>query len=503
MKKPLVLMILDGFGIAPTDGNAIAAAKKPNLDKIFAENPHTQIGASGMDVGLPDGQMGNSEVGHTNIGAGRIVYQELTRITKSAQDGDMDKNPALVKAMENAKNNGKALHFMGLLSDGGVHSHNSHLYALLEMAKRMGLEKVFVHCFMDGRDVPPSSGKDYVAQLLKKMEEIGVGKVATVMGRYYAMDRDNRWERVEKAYAAMVYGEGEHADCPLCAMQNSYDKEVTDEFVIPTVCKGAEPISEGDSVIFYNFRPDRAREITRTLVDPDFTGFERKKGFFPLTYVCMTQYDATMPNVDVAYKPESLDNTFGEYISNKGLTQLRIAETEKYAHVTFFFNGGVEKQYPGEDRILVKSPAVATYDLQPEMSAYEVTDKMVEAVKSGKYDALILNYANCDMVGHTGVFEAAVKAVEAVDTCVGRVVEAVKEMGGCVLLTADHGNADRMVDTDGSPFTAHTTNPVPFCVINHPCELREGGRLADIAPTMLKILGLPQPAEMTGESIIK
>ncbi len=502
MKKPLVLMILDGFGIAPAEGNAIAAAKKPNLDKIFAENPHTQIGASGMDVGLPDGQMGNSEVAHTNIGAGRIVYQELTRITKSAQDGDMDKNEALVKAMKNAKENGKALHFMGLLSDGGVHSHNSHLYALLEMAKRMGLEKVFIHCFMDGRDVPPSSGKDYVADLLKKLDEIGVGKVATVMGRYYAMDRDNRWERVEKAYAAMVYGEGEQADCPLCAMQNSYDKEVTDEFVVPTVIKGAEPISEGDSVIFYNFRPDRAREITRTLVDPDFTGFERKKGFFPLTYVCMTQYDATMPNVDVAYKPESLVNTFGEYISNKGLTQLRIAETEKYAHVTFFFNGGVEKQYPGEDRILVKSPAVATYDLQPEMSAYEVTDKMVEAVKSGKYDALILNYANCDMVGHTGVFEAAVKAVEAVDTCVGRVVEAVKEMGGCVLLTADHGNADRMVDTDGSPFTAHTTNPVPFCVINHPCQLREGGRLADIAPTMLKILDLPQPAEMTGESII-
>ena len=503
MKKPLVLMILDGFGIAPTEGNAIAAAKKPNLDKIFAENPHTQIGASGMDVGLPDGQMGNSEVGHTNIGAGRIVYQELTRITKSAQDGEMDKNEALVKAMKNAKENGKALHFMGLLSDGGVHSHNSHLYALLEMAKRMGLEKVFIHCFMDGRDVPPSSGKDYVAELLKKLEEIGVGKVATVMGRYYAMDRDNRWERVEKAYAAMVYGEGEQADCPLCAMQNSYDKEVTDEFVVPTVIKGAEPISEGDSVIFYNFRPDRAREITRTLVDPNFNGFERKKGFFPLTYVCMTQYDATMPNVDVAYKPESLKNTFGEYISNNGMTQLRIAETEKYAHVTFFFNGGVEKQYPGEDRILVKSPAVATYDLQPEMSAYEVTDKMVEAVKSGKYDALILNYANCDMVGHTGVFEAAVKAVEAVDTCVGRVVDAVKEMGGCVLLTADHGNADRMVDTDGSPFTAHTTNPVPFCVINHPCQLREGGRLADIAPTMLKILGLPQPAEMTGESIIK
>ena len=502
MKKPLVLMILDGFGIAPVEGNAIAAANKPNLDKIFAENPHTQIGASGMDVGLPDGQMGNSEVGHTNIGAGRIVYQELTRITKSAQDGDMDKNEALLKAMNNAKDNGKALHLMGLLSDGGVHSHNTHLYALLEMAKRVGVEKVFVHCFMDGRDVPPSSGKDYVKELMDKLEEIGVGKIATVMGRYYAMDRDNRWERVEKAYAAMVYGEGEQAECPLCAMQNSYDKEVTDEFVVPTVVKGAEPISEGDSVIFYNFRPDRAREITRTLVDPDFTGFERKKGFFPLTYVCMTQYDATMPNVEVAYKPESLVNTFGEYISNKGLTQLRIAETEKYAHVTFFFNGGVEKQYPGEDRILVKSPAVATYDLQPEMSAYEVTDKMVEAVKSGKYDALILNYANCDMVGHTGVFEAAVKAVEAVDTCVGRVVEAVKEMGGCVLLTADHGNADKMVDDDGTPFTAHTTNPVPFCVINHPCQLREGGRLADIAPTMLKILGLEQPAEMTGESII-
>ncbi len=495
-------MILDGFGIAPAEGNAIAAAKKPNLDKIFAENPHTQIGASGLDVGLPDGQMGNSEVGHTNIGAGRIVYQELTRITKSAQEGDMDKNPALLKAMENAKENGKALHLMGLLSDGGVHSHNTHLYALLEMAKRVGVEKVFVHCFMDGRDVPPSSGKDYVKELMEKLDEIGVGKIATVMGRYYAMDRDNRWERVEKAYAAMVYGEGEQAECPLCAMQNSYDKEVTDEFVVPTVVKGAEPIEAGDSVIFYNFRPDRAREITRTLVDPDFTGFERKKGFFPLTYVCMTQYDATMPNVEVAYKPESLENTFGEYISNKGLTQLRIAETEKYAHVTFFFNGGVEKQYPGEDRILVKSPAVATYDLQPEMSAYEVTDKMVEAVKSGKYDALILNYANCDMVGHTGVFEAAVKAVEAVDTCVGRVVEAVKEMGGCVLLTADHGNADKMVDTDGEPFTAHTTNPVPFCVINHPCQLREGGRLADIAPTMLKVLGLPQPAEMTGESII-
>ena len=502
MKKPLVLMILDGFGIAPDEGNAIVAASTPNLDRILKENPVTKIGASGLDVGLPDGQMGNSEVGHTNIGAGRIVYQELTRITKSAQEGDMEKNPALLHAMQSAKDNGKALHFMGLLSDGGVHSHNTHLYALLNMAKSMGLEKVFVHCFLDGRDVPPSSGKDYVKELVEKLEEIGVGKAATVMGRYYAMDRDNRWERVEKAYAAMVYGEGVEAECPICAVQKSDDEGVTDEFVVPTVCKGAEPVREGDSIIFYNFRPDRAREITRTFVDPEFAGFERRNGFFPVNYVCMTQYDATMPNVDVAYKPESLTNTFGEYLSKNDMTQLRIAETEKYAHVTFFFNGGVEKQYPGEDRILVKSPAVATYDLQPHMSAYEVTDKMVEAVKSGKYDALILNYANCDMVGHTGVFEAAVKAVEAVDACIGRVEAAVKEMGGCILLTADHGNADKMVDDDGTPFTAHTTNPVPFCVINRPCELREGGRLADIAPTMLKVLGLPQPAEMTGESII-
>lgn len=507
MKKPLVLMILDGFGLAPAEGNAIAAAKKPNLDKLLAESPRTQIGASGMDVGLPDGQMGNSEVGHTNIGAGRIVYQELTRITKSALDGDLYENPAFLAAMKSAKDNDKALHFMGLLSDGGVHSHNSHLYAMLEMAKRQGLTKVFVHCFLDGRDVPPSSGKDFVEQLQGKLEEIGVGKVATVMGRYYAMDRDNRWERVEKAYAAMVYGEGEKAPCPVCAVADSYAKDVTDEFVLPTVCEGGQPVEAGDSVIFFNFRPDRAREITRTFVDPDFDGFPRKKGFFPLHYVCLTQYDATMPNVTVAYQPQSLANTFGEYVSQKGLTQLRIAETEKYAHVTFFFNGGVEKQYPGEERILVKSPSVATYDLQPEMSALEVTDKMVDAVKSGKYDVLILNYANCDMVGHTGVFEAAVKAVEAVDTCVGRVAEAVKEMNGTILLTADHGNADRMLDTDGSPFTAHTTNPVPFVVINpsafvENCTLRDNGRLADIAPTMLKLLGLPQPTDMTGESII-
>lgn len=502
MKKPLVLMILDGFGIAPKEGNAIEAARTPNLDKLFSQNPLTQIGASGLDVGLPDGQMGNSEVGHTNIGAGRIVYQELTRITKSIQDGDFFQNEAFLSAIENVKKNHSALHLMGLLSDGGVHSHNTHLYGLLELAKKNGIENVYVHCFMDGRDVPPSSGKDYVAQLIEKMKEIGVGQIATVMGRYYAMDRDNRWERVEKAYAAMVYGEGEKAACGLCAMQNSYDNGVTDEFVVPTVIDGAQPIQPNDSVIFFNFRPDRAREITRTLVDPDFTGFERRNGFFPLTYICMTPYDATMPNVDVAFKKESLDNTLGEYISKLGMKQLRIAETEKYAHVTFFFNGGVEKQYEGEDRILVHSPKVATYDLQPEMSAYEVTDKMVDAVNSGKYDVIILNFANCDMVGHTGVFDAAVKAVEAVDTCVGRVIDAVLAQGGAALITADHGNADHMFDEDGTPFTAHTTNPVPLCVVGHPCTLREGGRLADLAPTMLQILNIPQPAEMTGKSLI-
>ena len=503
MKKPLILMILDGFGIAPENGNAIKAAKKPNIDRLFSSNPITQIGASGMDVGLPDGQMGNSEVGHTNIGAGRVVYQELTRITKSIDDGDFFENEALCKAMDNAKEKDSALHIMGLLSDGGVHSHNKHLYGILEMAKKKGLSKVYVHAFLDGRDVPPSSGKDYVVDCCEKIKEIGVGKIATVMGRYYAMDRDNRWERVEKAYAAMVYGEGVQADDPAEAVEASYKDGVTDEFVVPAVIKGGAKIQADDSVVFFNFRPDRAREITRTFVDPDFDGFDRKNGFFPLSYVCMTQYDATMPNVMVAFKPESLRNTLGEYISDKNMTQLRIAETEKYAHVTFFFNGGVEKQYPGEDRILVKSPAVATYDLQPEMSAYEVTDKLVPAIESGKYDVIILNFANCDMVGHTGVFDAAVKAVEAVDTCVGKVTDAIAKMGGVALITADHGNADRMVDDDGKPFTAHTTNPVPFCVVGYPCKLRKGGKLADIAPTMLEILNLEQPAEMTGESLIE
>ena len=502
-KRPVLLCIMDGFGKNESNyGNAIAAAKKPNLDKIVSENPMTFIGASGLDVGLPDGQMGNSEVGHTNIGAGRVVYQELTRITKSIQDGDFFTNEALVGAMENCKKNSSALHLMGLMSDGGVHSHNTHLYGIMELAKRSGVDKVYIHCFMDGRDVPPTSGKDYLAELYKKCDEIGVGEIATVMGRYYAMDRDNRWERVVKAYKAMTEGEGVKFDCACKMMEESYANDVTDEFIVPAVSEKAVPVKDNDSIVFFNFRPDRAREITRAFVDPAFSGFEREqlKGLY---YVCMTQYDATMPNVHVAFKPESLENTFGEYISDKGLKQLRIAETEKYAHVTFFFNGGVEKQYPGEDRILVKSPAVATYDLQPEMSAYEVTDKLLAAIDSDKYDAIILNYANCDMVGHTGVFDAAVKAVEAVDTCVGKIVDAVAAKGGVTLITADHGNADKMYEADGSPFTAHTTNPVPFIVVGYPCELREGGRLCDIAPTMLKIMGLEQPKEMTGVSIIK
>ena len=501
-KKPLILIIMDGFGIAPKEGNAIAAAKKPNLDRLFAENPHTQIGASGLNVGLPDGQMGNSEVGHTNMGAGRIVYQELTNITRHIEDGSLFENPAFMKAVENCKAHDSALHVFGLCSDGGVHSHNTHIYALFELAKRAGLTKVYYHAFLDGRDVPPTSGKDYVVQMDEKLQEIGVGKIATVAGRYYAMDRDKNWNRVEKAYAAIVYGEGNRAATAEEAVQNSYDNGVTDEFVVPVVVDPEGTVKPHDSIIFANFRPDRARQITRAFVDPDFDGFERRNGFFPVTYITMAQYDATMPNVEVAYPPEVLVNTLGEYISKQGMQQLRIAETEKYAHVTFFFNGGVEKQYPGEDRILVNSPKVATYDLQPEMSEPEVTEKLVDAIHSGKYDMIILNYANCDMVGHTGVFEAAVKAVEAVDDGVGKVTKAIADMGGVALITADHGNADKMVDEDGKPFTAHTTNPVPFCVVGYPCKLREGGCLADIAPTMLQIMGLPQPAEMTGKSLI-
>ena len=504
MKKPAVLIIMDGYGIAPkSEGNAVTKADKPNLDKIFSENPYTTIGASGMAVGLPDGQMGNSEVGHTNMGAGRIVYQDLTRITKSIQDGDFYENEVLLDAMENVKKNNSALHIMGLLSDGGVHSFNGHLYALLELAKKQNVEKVFMHAFMDGRDVPPTSGKDFIAACLDKMKEIGTGKIATVEGRYYAMDRDTNWDRVEKAYSAMVYGEGNHSCCAVKAMEDSYADGVTDEFVVPVVIDGAEPVKAGDSIVFINFRPDRAREITRTFVDPDFKGFERRNGMFPVNFVCMTEYDATMPNVEIAFKSQELNNTFGEYLASLGKTQLRIAETEKYAHVTFFFNGGIEEPYEGEDRVLVASPKVATYDLQPEMSAPEVCEKVVDRIKSGKYDAVILNFANCDMVGHTGVFDAAVQAVETVDTCVGKVVEAVKEMGGITIITADHGNADKMISEDGSPFTAHTTNLVPLCVVGYDCKLRqEGGKLSDIVPTMLEMMNIPQPKEMTGVSLI-
>lgn len=505
MKQPLALIILDGFGCREeTKGNAIAAARTPHLDHLMACCPHTRIGASGMDVGLPDGQMGNSEVGHTNIGAGRIVYQELTRITKSFDEGEALGNPALTAAMENARRPGQALHLMGLLSDGGVHSHIRHLYGLMEMARRFAVERVYLHCFMDGRDVPPTSGIEFIAALQQKIKELGLGQIATVSGRYYAMDRDNRWERVKLAYDAIVNGEGNKDPDPVAVMQKSYDAGVTDEFIVPTVVTEGAGIKAGDSVIFFNFRPDRARELTRALVDPDFAGFEREKGFFPLTYICMTQYDATMPNVEVAYRPESLANTLGEYLSRLGKTQLRIAETEKYAHVTFFFNGGVEAPYEGEDRVLIPSPKVATYDLQPEMSAYAVTDEAVRRIESGRYDVIILNYANCDMVGHTGVFEAAVKAVEAVDTCLGRLLAALEKAGGRAFLTADHGNADQMADENGAPFTAHTTNPVPFVAIGFgDIKLRSGGRLADIAPTMLQAMGLPQPEEMTGRSLLE
>ncbi len=509
MKKPIVLTIMDGFGFNPeTTGNAIASANTPRLDHIFANSPTTKIGASGMDVGLPDGQMGNSEVGHTNIGAGRVVYQELTRITKSISDGDFFENAAFLKAINNCKEKDSALHLMGLLSNGGVHSHIEHLYALVEMAKRNSLKRVYIHALLDGRDVPPSSAADFIDELNQKLAEIGCGSLATVMGRFYGMDRDNRWERVSKAYAALVYGQGVTTDSPANAVRESYTKidedgkNITDEFVLPTVVDGTERIKTGDSVIFFNFRPDRAREITRTFVDDDFTGFERATGRQDVTYVCMTQYDASMPNVEVAFKPQSLNNTLGEFLAKSGLTQLRIAETEKYAHVTFFFNGGREVMFENEDRILVNSPKVATYDLQPEMSACEVCDKVCEAIESGKYDVIILNFANCDMVGHTGFFDAAVKAVETVDACVGRVQDSTLKMGGVMLLTADHGNADKMLDTDSSPFTAHTTNPVPFSVIGKECELRSGGKLCDISPTIIKLLGLEKPTEMTGESII-
>ena len=505
-KHPLALIILDGFGYRKeTEGNAISMAKKPVLDEVFRKHPHTLIGASGMDVGLPDGQMGNSEVGHTNIGAGRIVYQELTRITKSIQDGSFFQNEAFLAAVGQCRWFNSSLHIFGLMSDGGVHSHLDHICALLELAKREGLKKVCVHCFMDGRDTPPTSGKGYVQKIQDKIDELGVGCIATVSGRYYAMDRDKRWDRLERAYSAIVYGQGELYPSATAGIQASYDKGVTDEFIEPFIVTENAFIRRDDAVIFANFRPDRAREITRALVDPDFDGFAREEGNLPIKYVCMTQYDATMPNVEVAFKPQSLKNTFGEYIADKGLTQLRIAETEKYAHVTFFFNGGVEKEYKNEDRALIKSPSVATYDLKPEMSAYEVTDEVVKRIEADKYDVIILNFANCDMVGHTGVIPAAVKAVEAVDTCVGRVLDALLAHGGCALVTADHGNADQMLEADGkSPFTAHTTNPVPLALVGRDDvkALAEGGVLADLAPTMLDLLGLEQPEEMTGHSLI-
>ena len=507
-KKTTMLMILDGFGVNEnSEGNAVKLAKIPNINEIMKQYPNTIIHTSGLDVGLPEGQMGNSEVGHTNIGAGRIVYQELTRITKSIEDGDFFSNQELVSAIENCKKNNSKLHVLGLLSDGGVHSHMRHLFAILELAKRKDFEDVYVHCFLDGRDTPPASADGYIAELEEKMKEKGVGKIATISGRFYAMDRDKRWERVKEAYDALVNGEGHRFASATAAIENSYQKEIFDEFVKPSViCKNDEPVAtigENDSVIFFNFRPDRAREITRTIVDSDFDGFERK--YFKTYFVTFTNYDETLlPYVHIAFKKEEIKNTLGEYISKLGLTQLRIAETEKYAHVTFFFNGGEEKQYEGEDRILIPSPKVETYDMKPEMSAGEVTDKVVDAINSKKYDVIILNYANPDMVGHTGSLEATIKALEFLDGCVKRVVDAIENNDGTLLITADHGNAEQMIDyKTGELHTAHTTNPVPLVLIGREDVKLKEGRLADLAPTMLDLMNLEKPAEMTGESLIE
>ncbi len=508
-RKPVVLMILDGYGLNERhDGNAVYEAQTPVMDRLMKEYPFVKGNASGLSVGLPDGQMGNSEVGHLNMGAGRIVYQELTRITKSIEDGDFFENPEFLAAVENCKNHDSALHLYGLVSDGGVHSHITHIYGLLELAKRNGLTKVFVHCFLDGRDTPPSSGKEFVAELEEKMKELGVGRVASVMGRYYAMDRDNRWDRVKLAYDALTKGEGNRGESATGLIQESYDNGKTDEFVLPAVVtENGAPVGlirEHDSVIFFNFRPDRAREITRAFCDDSFSGFEREKRM-ELTYVCFTDYDETIPNKLVAFKKETISNTFGEFLAAHGKKQARIAETEKYAHVTFFFNGGVEEPNPGEDRILVKSPKVPTYDMQPEMSAPQVCEKLVEAIHSGKYDVIIVNFANPDMVGHTGVEAAAVKAIEAVDACVGKTVEAILEENGVLFICADHGNAEQLIDyATGEPFTAHTTNPVPFILVNagEGYGLREGGCLADIAPTLIELMGMEQPKEMTGRSLL-
>ncbi len=507
-KKPVVLMILDGYGLSDKkEGNGIANANTPVMDKLMAEYPFVKGYASGLAVGLPDGQMGNSEVGHLNMGAGRIVYQELTRITKSIEDGDFFENEELLGAIENCKKNNSDLHLYGLLSDGGVHSHLTHVFALLELAKRNGLKNVYVHGFMDGRDTATDGGKDFINQLYNKMDEIGVGKIASIMGRYYAMDRDNRWDRIEAAYKALTEGVGNEAACARCAISDSYAAGKTDEFVVPTVIKeDGKPlatIKDGDSVICFNFRPDRAREITRCFCDDDFAGFDRdprKK----VHYVCFTDYDVTIPNKYVAFKKQEITNTFGEFLAKNHLKQARIAETEKYAHVTFFFNGGVEEPNEGEDRILVKSPKVATYDLQPEMSAPEVCQKFTDAIRSGKYDVIITNFANPDMVGHTGIMDAVVKAIETVDECVGKVVEAVKEVDGVMFICADHGNAEKLIDDNGEPYTAHTTNPVPFILVNYDeaYTLKENGKLCDIIPTLIDIMELEKPAEMTGESLL-
>ncbi len=502
MNRPVMLLIMDGYGLAaPGKGNAIYAAKTPNLDSLFEHCPHAQLNASGRFVGLPNGQMGNSEVGHTNMGAGRIVWQELSRISNEIEDGAFFKNAELVKAMDHAKK-GHVLHLMGLLSDGGVHSHNTHLYALLEMAKRYGLKKVYVHCILDGRDVPPSCAERYIAELEEKCREIGTGEIASISGRFYAMDRDKRWERVQLAYDLYTNGIGFSEDSAEELLKAARRREETDEFVRPGKVNGRPEIKDGDAVIFFNFRPDRAREITRTLVDPKFDGFERQTVLKDLYYVCFTSYDADMPNVNIAFKPQSLKNTLGEYISGLGLSQLRIAETEKYAHVTFFFNGGVEQPYKGEERILIPSPKVATYDLKPEMSAFELTERVVEKIKENNTDLIIMNLANCDMVGHTGVFDAAVKAVEAVDACVGAVAKAIAGVGGRLIITADHGNADVMLDDEGRAVTAHSTNPVPVILVGDNRKI-ENGSLCDLAPSILTLMDLPIPVDMEGKSLIK
>ena len=503
-KKPVMLMILDGWGVAPaSDVNAATLAQTPNLDRYFAEFPHTTLEASGMEVGLPEGQIGNSEVGHLNIGAGRIIYQSLTRITKAIKDGDFFDNEVLCACMDKTKNAGKALHLMGLLSDGGVHSNINHLIALLKMAKARGLEKVYVHAFLDGRDVPPKSAVGFIKQLQEAIAGMEFGKIATVMGRYYAMDRDNRWDRIEKAYKTLVLGEGNLVADPVQGVEASYEAGVTDEFVEPMVVEGVDAkITSGDGIIFFNFRPDRARQITRALNDAEFPHFERPASALPVNYVCMTQYDATI-DAPVAYPPEEYNDTLGEVLAKEGKHQLRIAETEKYAHVTFFFNGGVEEPNLNEERILINSPKVATYDLQPEMSAYDVTDALLAELDKDKFDVVVLNYANPDMVGHTGVLPAAIKAMEAVDECVGKVVDKVLSLGGSVCITADHGNLEKMAEADGTPHTAHTTNIVPFILVSNEEHKLHSGVLADIAPTMLELLNIEKPAVMTGSSLIE